>query len=202
MAFLPIPNVARLTLRFTGPQGQTMSFGLYWRKTAVGPFTALEVDGLAGDADVEFAAAGGLKATWLSSKITYVAAHVRALDTASSPQAEHGENAGPGAHVGVLCPLEVSACWSIRSNLTGRSHRNRVYWPGVNTSEMEDTGTQGVFKAGFVSGLEASLQAYIAALESGGEFVHVIASPKLGTYDPVSSSHVDVRPASQRRREA
>jgi hypothetical protein len=201
MAFLPIPNVARLTLRFTGPQAQTMSIGLYFRKVPPAPFTFTECDGLAGDADVEFAAAAGLKVSWLSSKITYNAAHVRALDSASAPQAEHGENSGIGGHVGVLCPLEVSACWSIRSNLTGRSHRNRLYWPGVNTTEMEDTGTQGVFKTGFVSGLEAGLQAYVAALESGGIFKQVIGSPKLGTYTEISSSHVDIRPASQRRRE-
>jgi len=199
MAFHPIPNVARLTCRMEGPQLQVISWGTYWTLETPAPFTHTELDGLASNADVNYwsMVVNGLNPPGMR----YVGFEARALDTASSPVAFHGENAANGGHDVTMLPLEVAAIWSLRSTSAGRSHRNRVYWPGLVTSYLDASPNDGILTTAFVALLLGQLQAWAAAVAGAGTFVQVVASPKLGTFDTMAASHVSRRPASQRRRE-
>lgn len=199
MPFHPIADVARLTVRVQGPQLQVMTIGTYWTLATPAPMSPTDVAGLAGDADVTFAST--LLTTRLNDHLTYLGVEARALDTLTSPVALASSNAGVGHISDTLLPIETCACISFHSGVPGRSNRNRCYWFTAGLNDMDTGGSQGLFKSGYASGLTTDFGAWISAMTTGGTFVQVIASPKLGTHEPILTTTVSQRPASQRRRE-
>jgi len=197
--FHPIPNAAKLTVRFTGPQLQTWTIGSYWSLVTPAPFTPLEVKGLADQGDVEFMTE--LLAGFVLPQVRYEGCEARALDTISSPSHFSNANAGPGGHTQVMLPAEVAAVTTFASGTPGRSFRNRWYWPGIEADSLDIAPGDGVFSSAFVGNMQTAFNSFLAAT-AGTTFKHVVASPKLGTFVDVTSVTVKRRPASQRRREA
>jgi hypothetical protein len=197
MAFHPIPDVAKLTLSFYGPQNQLMSVSTHWTLAVPAPMTALQVAGLAGDADTEF---GTHCLTGLViDSVRYAGAEARALDTISSPVHFANANAGFGGIASAPLPLEASILFSIQSGLAGRSHRNRFYWPAIGVAYLDTGSKNGHWLPGTVSGYLSAWLAFVAAMNTAS-WTQVVASPKLGTYTGVTGTTVTPRPASQRRR--
>jgi hypothetical protein len=199
MAFHPIPDVASLTLRIQGPQLQLMSSRTYWRQAVAAPFTALEVKGLADVADTEMLATNIISGG-VNTSCEYVGAEARALDTISSPVHFSNANAGVGGVAVQLLPLEIALVFSVNSGVPGRSHRNRFYWPGIDTGALDATPRDGLFSPATVTAYHLAFSTFFAAITAAG-FVQVVASPKLGTYVDSTGFDVKRRPGSQRRRE-
>jgi hypothetical protein len=199
MAFHPIPQCAKLTIRIQGPQLQVMTVGSYWRLVTPAPFTPLEVKGLADHADTAMLAEG-VTAGLVNASCTYLGSEAVALDAPGAAAHFSSANAGPGGVTAQLLPLEIAAVFSFQSGLAGRSHRNRWYWPGVDIGALDSTPRDGLFNATILASWKTTIDAFLAGV-AGTEFVHVVGSPKLGTYQDVVGYSIKRRPGSQRRRE-
>lgn len=199
MAFSPIPNAARLEVRLLGPQLQLMEFGSYWTLTTPAPMDSADVLALAEAADL--AASTRLKTGIILAAVVYNGVEARALDTSSSPVATAAAHAGNGTRDGVMLPAEVAMVASFGSGIAGRSHRNRWYFPGLATGDLDTSGSgQGLFSASIVATMTTQFGAFLADISAAG-YSHVIGSPKLGSFVAVTSMQVQRRPGSQRRRE-
>lgn len=199
LPFQPIPTVARLTIRIQGPQLQVMSCHTYWRLTTPAAMTALEVKGLADQCDTAMLAQGIIVGT-INQSCEYLGSNAQALDAVDAPQHFSNANAASGGVVANMLPLEVAVVFSFNSGLRGRSHRNRWYWPNADIGMLDSSPKDGLFQASVVSTYHLVFGEFFAAV-AGTAFEQVVASPKLGTADPMTSFIVRRRPGSQRRRE-
>lgn len=92
-------------------------------------------------------------------------------------------------------PLQVALVATLESDLAGRRHRGRMYFPMNGGGNM---GNDHYVQAGRVDGLCAGLVAWLSNFDSANRAV--IVSRVAGSTTPVTHVKVDNRPDIQRRR--
>lgn len=133
MPFVPAAAVAEVELRCT-LAGQRVENTLYWRLTAGGTPTPVQVETLTEDLYAWFIA------NYLpqsSASLTLRSLYGRDLTTASG--AVHERVSAPGEVGGVggnAASNNVSLCLSFKTGLAGRSNRGRNYMMGIPASSV------------------------------------------------------------------
>jgi hypothetical protein len=118
-------------------------------------------------------------------------------DTGPSAEVASG-NSGSGGGSGT----SPAVSWLVRkvTPFGGKAGRGRMYWPGVQESEVD---VAGVLSSGFVSGAQTAMDNFLADLIAADippVVLHGAGSP-LTTPSPITSLEVDNVVATQRRRQ-
>lgn len=126
---------------------------------------------------------------------------VYAYPTIEGPAVSSGEATASVPGTGTaLHPLPTSWVFSLRTGLSGRRYRGRMYWPALG----ETVGTNGRFSSGENALIAAEAEAFLNALASAapgtGEFRPVVVSKVGGFLTPVSTIAVGDVPDTQRNR--
>lgn len=106
----------------------------------------------------------------------------------------------PGTGGGAQTSPSVAALVQKITAIGGRAGRGRFYLPGVQESEVGETG---VLTGAFVDGLQDVMEAFYSELVSSGMppvLLHGDGSP-VSTPTPITSFNVDGTVATQRRRQ-
>lgn len=106
----------------------------------------------------------------------------------------------PGTGGGVQTSPAVAILIRKVTAIGGRPGRGRFYLPGVQESEVENTG---LLTPAFVAGLQSEVDDFFAELVSSGMppvLLHSETSP-VAVPTPITSFQVDSRVATQRRRQ-
>lgn len=200
MAFQECPSIAEAVIRFTANSVECVNI-LHFRFGTT-TYDENDIQDLAGLVDLwvqdDYLAC-------ISDDVTYVRTDVRGLASENDFFASSDVGSGPGLVASPAATNSVTVAISLRSNLTGRSARGRLFLVGVPTNQI-DTDTN-FFIDGFAPTLITHFSALGAALISSG-WTWVILSrfsggaPRAeGVGFPVSNVVlVDQRFDSQRRR--
>lgn len=198
MAFIPIPNTARVSIEFNWG-GVTVVITLFFNKAS--SWTATQLEDLAGE--INLWAASELLPI-LSSDIELI--QTNATDQASDSGASIDVPASGTPAGGVAQPTtaqNVAAVVTHRTASRGRSFRGRTYVPGLPITAMSTVGT---FSATTMTNLLAAFAA-LSDVETATGSTHVVASrftgnaPRVtGVTTPITSYTMDSNSDSQRRR--
>lgn len=135
MAFIPVPNVAEVTMVYTGPNSNRMvNVWHFWRES--GSWNADDLGDL-GEAMLTWESANAR--TGRSNSITCIGVECRDLTVVDSFVVTVVPN--PlivGAISAPVMPSNVTLATSLRTPFAGRSFRGRSYWIGL--AETEVTG--------------------------------------------------------------
>ena len=191
MAVIP-SGYAQINWKFTGtscPNGAEVTLGVDVSSYGGTPAAA------AGDA--------------ISAYNTTVDAITPATVTLSSVLVKFGPNAtGPSAEVssgnagsGGGASASPNVAWLVHKQTAqgGRAGRGRMYWPGVQESEVDPSG---VLSTAFVTGAQTAMNNFLSALATDlliPVVLHGATSP-LSTPTTILTLSVDGRAATQRRR--
>lgn len=191
MALIP-SGFAQINWKFTGtscPNGAEVTLGV-------------DISSYAG---TPAAAAGDAIAAWTAS----IDAITPATVTLASVLVKFGPNAtGPSAEVtsgnagsGGGASTSPNVCWLVHKNtaLGGRAGRGRMYWPGVQESEVDPSGA---LTTAFQTGAQTAMNTFLSSLATDlliPVVLHGAASP-LSAPTTITSFTVDGRAATQRRR--
>jgi len=102
----------------------------------------------------------------IATGVDYVRTVVTGLSSINDYQASVSTNAGAGTGGSVVLPANVSKAITLRSGLTGRNARGRLYLVGLSTSAV-DLGTQTVGST-FIDDVIDALEALKALIEAAG----------------------------------
>lgn len=119
-------------------------------------------------------------------------------DVGPGPTVQYTENVGQaGANAGTPLPIESAWVSTWRTLVPGRSGRGRTFWPGANTSIMDDAG--GIAAVNITS-MEETLQALIDGWETAGSYYLGVFSPLHSVNNIVTSVTVQSVIHHQKRR--
>jgi len=198
MAFIPVPNTAKVTLQWI-LSGQTIEITLSFTRGS-----GWDTPGLALLAqDVKDWFTGAIRSL-LTSNIVLVNVNATDQSSASGPSYDLPvSSGGSGTAGGSPQSNNVTAAVKFITALRGRSFRGRNYWPSLSNSQVGSSidVTSG-FQAAVVAAY-ATLSSYLTI--SGGEHVvvsrfHNGAARGVGVTTPVTAYAMDSSIDSQRRR--
>lgn len=193
--FVPIPGVAKLTMRGTA-QGSPVVNVLHVSIAAGADHAALQTL-----ADVAADAWHTQVMNALHTSYQFGDATLVSLESAAAPFAVSNHNSGsPGAADGTPLPLSICAVASLRTSLAGRAHRGRVYLSPIIESWLSTPGGD-VLTADARNGVINRFQAFNTALQ-GAQSGLVIASRvhSPGSSTAVTNVLANGRIGTQRRR--
>lgn len=198
MAFIPIPNTARVSIEFNWG-GVTVVITLYFNKASA--WTDAQLTALAGDINGWVA---DELLPLMSSDIELISTNATDQSSSSGSSidvAAAGTPAGEVAQPSIA--QNVAAVVTHRTANRGRSYRGRNYIPGLPITAMQTVGT---LSAATISALVAAYAA-LSDVETAEGCTHVVASrfadkaPRTtGVTTPITSYTVDSNSDSQRRR--
>lgn len=156
MAFQPVPNTAAVEIRFRLPGNVNAENQLHF--THPDP-TFTDLVALVSTIDQY------VEETWLplmGSEVLYVETYARLLNAVEDFQNSQNAGSGPGTAAGVLLPNNASFVLALRSGLTGRSARGRIYLMPPTRNQLQDTnavtGAVASAWAGALSGMATAAQ--------------------------------------------
>lgn len=194
-------NVARAVLVGTAPGGEIFETG-FWMKVN-SALTLSNVNDLATDLAAKFGSTARLPlAKLIYSDTTYRSVKVYGYPSGGPTATYVGEdsiNGGGGSGPGTM-PLYVCMVASLRTGVSGRSYRGRMYLPANGAQLAVSHRWEGTLAADACNGLAAFFQAINGSDTPAGAQV-VTLSQKLGTWLEVNEVSVDAKPDVQRRRE-
>ena len=191
MALIP-SGFAQINWRFTGtscPNGAEVTLG-----ANISSYTGSPADA-ASDA---IAAYNDNVDGIMPGTVTLSSVLVKFGPNATGPSAEvTSGNTGSGGGVSAT----PNVAWLVHKStaLGGRAGRGRMYWPGVQESEVDPSG---VLSGAFVSGAQTAMDAFLSDLGLAlliPVVLHGAASP-LSSPTTITELTVDGRAATQRRR--
>lgn len=198
MAFQSVPNTAEAVINYTCA-GKAIVNVLNF--TRVAGYEQDDIDALAALVDDSV---GNHFLPLMHQDCSYINTHVRGLESILDLEAVNGDSAGVGALTGQKMPNEVSFAISLRTGLTGRSARGRMFVPTVAASQLLDSNHITTAVADdWVDALEA---VNVAALVSEWQLVVVsrftLGAPRaVGVVNPVVTIlYTDTLLDSQRNR--
>lgn len=198
MAFQPAPGIVAVELRGV-LHGQRVENVLHFR--AIGSISQASLQGLV-NAIGALVASEAYLAYW-PVEFQWTEIYARDLSVSIGVQASDSSVAGEVGTGGVGMPGNVTIAITLRSGLTGRSARGRVYWMGLTEGSVVGNAVSGPVVAGYVDVLE-DIRA--EALTAGFELVvlsrqqnGVLLANAIG-YDVVTIGATDLNVDSQRKR--
>lgn len=198
MAFQPAPGIALVEMRGV-LHGQRVENTLHFRAAGTISQESLQllvnaIGDLVGDEEY--------LAYW-PNEFQWTEIYARDLTTAIGAQATDATVAGLTGAAGAGMPGNVTLAITLRTGLTGRSARGRVYWMGITEGSVVGNAINPAVAAGFVDVLE-DIRA--AALAVGWELVvlsrqqaGVVLASAIG-YDVTTIGVSDLNTDSQRGR--
>lgn len=158
MAFIPVPESARVTLTFEN-DNNNQAVNVLWFKDLEGDLTSTRA-----------AVLTSVMADWLSNQWD-TAANENWQAVSAEALAGHVQNGPydiqplsiPGTLTGEPLPSEVSIAISLRTGLSGRSYRGRVFHVGVG----EDNSAGDYISSAYRTGL---INAYAALISMANAF--------------------------------
>lgn len=198
MAFQPVPDTAQVEIRMT-LYGQQVENVVHFKATGLSGQD--ELDALA-DAVAEWY--GDTYVNVLANDVVGREIYARMLDNAIDIQSiDTTIGSVPGGAGTPAAPGNVTFCVTLRSGLTGRSARGRMFIPGIPESVITGNAVSGTYAN---SCLTAVNQLATAALAAGWQMVVVsrqqngVVLPTGLTYAMVGAGYADLNTDSQRRR--
>lgn len=191
MALIP-SGFAQINWKFAGtsaPNGAEVTLGV-----DISSYTGTPADA-AGDA---IAAYNSAVDSIMPATVTLASVLVKFGPNATGPSAEvTSGNAGSGGGAST----SPNVAWLVHKNtaLGGRAGRGRMYWPGVQESEVDPSGN---LTTAFQTGAQTAMNNFLAALATDlliPVVLHGAASP-LSAPTTITGLTVDGRAATQRRR--
>lgn len=143
MAFQKVPETARIELVYS-QGGRIYQNNLHAR--LVGGYAESDLITLAGIVDNRI----GLSILPIQSpNVTYEETVVRGLDQENDLVVSDNSSQGDGGSIVDGVPPNVTKAITLRSGLTGRSARGRIYWIGANENDLDQD--EGFFLAASVN---------------------------------------------------
>lgn len=196
-AFIPVPDTARVRMVYSSNGSEVMNV-FHWKGSA--PLSSADLLGLVTAVNTAWAA--NLKPRQINTcKLLFIEA--TALDAPSAPQVTLSVNVA-GTASGSAAPNNVTFAAKFATGMTGRSHRGRMFFVGLNQA-----GTTGDQLDPTTAAAEiAAIQAFFVAVNVAVGYAHVVVSycqDKLwlttgAAYDVISYLLTDTNLDSQRRR--
>lgn len=198
MAFQPAPGIVAVEMRGV-LHGQRVENVLHFR--AAGAISQESLQGLV-NAIGELVSSEEYLAYW-PNEFQWTEIYARDLTTAIGVQASDTTVAGSVGTGGVGMPGNVTIAITLRSGLTGRSARGRVYWMGLTEGAIVGNAVSGPVVAGYVDVLEdIRAEALLAGFELvvlSRQQAGVVLANAIG-YDVVTIGATDLNVDSQRKR--
>lgn len=190
MPFTPITNTIRLVFFFSNGARNVMHVV---PKTGASPFGLTVVTDAANEAEVAYTDS---ILTQQSAAVTLD--EISATDISVANGATFTTTVGvAGSVAGTRLPDNVALVASWATAISGRSFRGRSFITGIPSSAADADGKQ-VTQA-FRDGMDTEAASFKSSM-GAGDFDLAVASPTLGTSSLVTSSNVDRRIDTQRRR--
>jgi len=166
MAFIPVLNTVEAHLRFT-QGGAPAENVVHLERT--GGYTQSDLDTLS-LALADFAADDMLPV--MHNQTVFVEVYVKGMASQADLQSTDTTHAGESGAVSLPQAANVSKAFTLRSGLTGRSQRGRMFWIGMSSNFLTNPNT---VTQGFVDDVIGILEALKALVEALG-WVWVIVS--------------------------
>lgn len=135
MAFQSVPNTVEIVLNFLQSGKPAVNVLHAYRSAG---YDQAQLDGIA-------AAMDALVSSNLLPEMTptqsYVGITVKGLTNSSDLSSSNSDHAGTGAEMAVALPGNVSLCLTLRTGLTGRSARGRIYTLSPHDTDMATPDT-------------------------------------------------------------
>ena len=110
-------------------------------------------------------------------------------------QQETVNHVGTGTGDGM--PLQIACVMTLRTALSTRRGRGRIYLPFTDSNQM---GANHIFASSNVNNCVDYLALYLSALQLTGDYTPVVVSQTGGTSNVITSVDADLVPDTQRRR--
>lgn len=202
MAFIPVPNTARVCWHFTFA-GQQVQFCLHFEKLTP-PLTTSDLTNLGSTGHTWWTGFGLVN---FSQQMALNRVSATDLTSQSAPSIDTIVSPVEPGGVGQFPPLATAIVLTQRTALRGRSFRGRVYLPGVPTAPGADSAHAAAATITDILADFASLIASMEALATNG-FEWVVVSKQqnglplgIGVTTPATVLSSDGNWRSQRRRE-
>jgi len=205
--FIPAPNTALVEMVYTCA-GQIIENTFHVQKSS--PFTALELQGLATAFDNWDGVGASRWALLRANNCVLQQIKTKALDTASSPVYIFVlPVARGGAGAGGSLPLNVTFCLTLQTGLAGRSQRGRIYFPGIQSGQVQAAPAQNQIVAATANQMVTDLNNLIAAVAALGAGYKMVVTSYYnnGAWRSVAqnsiitnAAYADLNLDSQRRR--
>lgn len=201
MAFQKVVDTAEIDMIFS-QNGVTVQNTFYAKLP--GGYTLTDLEAMADRIDSQW------NSTWKvrqNADTTYLRTEVRGLAEENDHVATDSTSTGPGTHIGGALPNNATFAIKKESGLTGRSARGRCYWIGLAASELT-SADENELESVYVALLVAAVDDIREAIETVGtweavlvsRFANGVARSEGKTFEWNSSSNVDARIDTQRRR--
>lgn len=187
--FVPAVNGAYVALQFTQADGEFCQIGMWVERDEAWTVPKLQ--------DVASAAAGGwntpvggspILKDVMSAHYSLIQTTARDFTTETSPSVVHTDGlpiAGEGGTPAI--PSGLAFCVTLRTGLSGRNYRGRVYIPGFTNSDF-DVMDQNILSAASAANMVGGVKNIIATLNAsdGGHNQVVICSRTSKVENPVA----------------
>lgn len=181
MAFQPVPDAVEIVLEYTRNNMQLRN--VLHAKFVTGRPEQTEMQDLADDV-----AAWGIS-TWapvLDNNTAFDAVTVRGLSEALDNQATASGSATSGTGGVSTLPNNVTKAFTLRSGLTGRSGRGRLYLPGLPTGALE--ADENYITVAYLNDVVDALDDLIGVTSSIGFELSIVSRQQGGAVLPVGVS--------------
>jgi len=128
MPFQPCPFICEVVIAFSNTAGSQANNVLHFRWNTTEPITQEDVDALVGDVD---SAVSGFWLPLMHPDGTYLETRAKMLTSIVDLVGSTSAGTGPGESAETPLPSNVSFVVTLRSGLSGRSARGRVYLPYI-----------------------------------------------------------------------
>ena len=158
MAFQSVPNTVEIIAEYAAA-GQQIINTFYGHMDT--PYSIGDIEALANAVDTAIAT---YVLPTLTTNVSYIATHVRGLNSAIDLEADANAGAGLGTATGASQANNVTLAVKRSSGFTGRGARGRVYWPTVPSNVVGDGGrVSSTFQTAVLAALDAIDEAVIAS---------------------------------------
>jgi hypothetical protein len=166
MAFQPCPGIAAVTLVYTGDQGDIMENILHVSNGGSSAWSAANLATLLAGVDAWVAAGDGTHHLLdpVSNQIALSNYVARDLTTSSGPETTLG-GSHVGSTAGAPAPAGISWAVTLRTGLSGRSYRGRVFSAGLSMSQIGGTYNNEI-GSGTANAIVAAWSALITKITS------------------------------------
>jgi len=161
MAFQSCPQIASIAIHATN-NGKQIANILHAHKSV--PYTQTHIDDLASGVE---AAVSGVYEPLMSDNLLLADLTVTGLENINDFQSTITFGASPGTASGNPLPANNSLVATLRSGLTGRSARGRIYTFPTGASNVSSTGGD-LYTSGYVTNVAALWSAVFAAIATSG----------------------------------
>lgn len=185
-----IPQAAQITLNWSLTDGKTAHNVLYGSYTGGFAGTVAQADGIF--TGLSTGASWTAMALHLAPGTSFTGVSIRNVNVANQALISSTGAAKPGTSTGTALPSEVAIVVTLRTALTGRANRGRIYIPGWATTAL---GANDVIAAAAVTALQNWANTIGSVFNTNG-YTLSLGHPARGAYvSPKTGVSYPARPA-------